>query len=97
MLRRPFPSPSVAFCLSLLPLLLSAIPIDSAARTALARAGFRNLCSRKVLHGIVGNQVFEERLDATARSLNDYFIYILATGVNDYVLYFLVAVPVFPK
>ena len=60
--------------LSLLPLLLSAVPIASAARTALARAGLRNLCSLKVLHGIEGNQVFGERLDATARSLNDYFL-----------------------
>ena len=37
--------------LSLLSLLLSAIPIASVARTALARAGLRNLCSLKVLHG----------------------------------------------
>ena len=37
--------------LSLLPLLLSAVPIASTARTALARAGLRNLCSLKVLHG----------------------------------------------
>jgi hypothetical protein len=26
----------------------------------------------------VGNQIFGERLDATARSLNDYFVYFLA-------------------
>jgi len=51
----------------------------------------------KVLHGIAGNQGFGERFDTTARSLNDYFVYIPVTGVNDYVLYFLVAVPVFPK
>ena len=78
--------------ISLLPLLLSAIPIASAARTALARAGLRNICSLKVLHEIAVNQVFGERLDATARSLNDYFVYIPTTGVNDYFVYFLVTV-----
>jgi hypothetical protein len=36
---------------TLLPQLLSAIPIASAVRTALARAGLRDLCSLKVLHG----------------------------------------------
>ena len=36
---------------SLLPQLLSAIPIASTAHTDLARAGLRNLCSLKVLHG----------------------------------------------
>ena len=47
-------------------------------RTVLARAGLQNLCSLKVLHGIAGNQIFGERLDATARSLNDYPNYFLA-------------------
>jgi hypothetical protein len=41
LLMRPLPSPSAAF----------SIPIASAARTALARVGLRNLCSLKVLHG----------------------------------------------
>ena len=72
--------------------MLSGFPIASAARTALARAGLRNLCSLKVLHGIAGNQVFGEHLDAIARSLNDYFVYIPTTGVNDYFVYFLVIV-----
>ena len=69
MLRRLFPSLSAAFCIS----------IASTARTVLARAGLRNLSPMKVLHGIAGNQVFGERLDATARSLNDYFVYFLVT------------------
>ena len=60
--------------LSLLPQLFSAISIASTARTVLARAGLRNLCTLKVLHRIVGNQVFGERLDVTARSLNVYFL-----------------------
>ena len=77
-LYKPAPSPLIlthsSTCLrysclgdlSLLPLLLSAISIASTARTVLARAGLRNHCPLKVLHGI-GNQVFEECLDATAR------------------------------
>ena len=89
-LYKPAPSPlilthsSTCFrysCLGdlfLLTLLLYAIPIASIARTAIARVGLWNLCSLKVLHGIAGNQVFGERLDATARSLNDYFVYIPA-------------------
>ena len=46
----------------------------------------------KVLHGIASNQVFGEHLNVTARSLNDYFVYIPTTGVNDYFVYFLVTV-----
>ena len=62
--------------LSLLPQLFSAISIASTARTVLARVDLWNLCSLKILHGIAGNQVFGERLYATARSLIDYFVYI---------------------
>ena len=61
---RPLSSPSAAFCIS----------IASTARTVLARAGLQNICSLKVLHGITGNQVFGECLDATARSQNNYFL-----------------------
>jgi hypothetical protein len=61
--------------LSLLPQLLSAIPNARTARTALARAGPPEpLLAEGLVRG-VGNQVFGERLDATARSLNDYFVY----------------------
>ena len=65
---------SVLGDLSLLPQLLSAISIASTARTVLARAGLWNICTLKVLHRIVSNQVFGERLDVTARSLNVYFL-----------------------
>ena len=61
--------------LSLLPQLLSAIPIASGASTVLARAGLRNLCNAEIRLGIAGQSGFWERLDATARSLNDYFVY----------------------
>ena len=100
LLRRPLPSPSVAFCnphrfLLQLPF---AIPIASTARTVLARAGLRNLFSLKVLYRIAVNQVFEERLDATTRSLNDYswrrerLLRLHPGDQNDYFVYFLVIV-----
>jgi hypothetical protein len=64
--------------LSLLPQLLSAIPNASTARTALVRAGpLEPLLAEGLARG-AGNQVFGERLDTTARSLNDYFVYFLA-------------------
>ena len=68
LLRRPLPSPPVIFC----------IPIASTAHTVLARACHRNLYTLKFLLGIAGNQIFGERLDATARSLSDYVVYVLA-------------------
>ena len=69
-LYKPAPSPLIlthsSTCLrysglgdlSLLPLLLSAISITSTARTVLARAGLRNHCPLKVLHGIAGQSSF---------------------------------------
>ena len=54
------PSPLVALC----------ILIASIAHTLLARAGFRNR-TVKILLGMAGNQVFEERLHMTARLLSE--------------------------
>ena len=44
--------------LSLLPQLLSTIPIASAASTVLARAGLRNICNAEILLGIAGQSGF---------------------------------------
>ena len=44
--------------LSLLPQLLSVIPIASAASTVLARAGLRNLCNAEILLEIAGQSGF---------------------------------------
>jgi hypothetical protein len=60
--------------LSPLPQLLSAIPIASTARTALARVGPPEPPLGEGPARDAGNQVFGERLDATARSLNDSFV-----------------------
>ena len=74
------------------------IPIASTARTVLAKAGLQNLFSLKVLHRIAVNQVFGERLDATACSLNDYswrherLLRLHPGNQNDYIVYFLVIV-----
>jgi len=45
------------------------IPIASTTHTVLARAGLQNPCMLKILVGIAGNQIFGERLDATAHLL----------------------------
>ena len=44
--------------LSLLPQLLSAIPVASAASTVLARTGLRNLCNAEILLGIARQSDF---------------------------------------
>lgn len=70
-------------------------------------------CMLKVLHGIAGNQVFEERLHMTARFLPERLLYLHLAGMNNYFVYtsvtqndyfilmpydyFLVAVAVSPK
>ena len=76
---------------SLLPQLLSAIPIASAASTVLTRAGLRNLCNAEILLEIAGQSGF---WGASWRgcSLPDRLLRLLTGGrMNVYVLDFLVA------
>ena len=111
-LYKPAPSPlilthsSTCFkysCLgdiSLLPLLLSAISIASTARIVLARAGLRNHCPLKVLHGIAGQSSFWgaswrdcSQGSRTTTSSTSWWPQRLHPGAqNNYFVYFLVVV-----
>ena len=91
------------FCLgdlSLFPLLFSAISIASTVRTVLAKAGLRNHCPLKVLHGIAGQSGFWRASwrdcsqgSRTTTSSTSWWPQRLHPGAqNNYFVYFLVVV-----